>query len=135
VSNFIRQALRGEDITIFGDGSQTRSFCYRDDLIEGMLRMMDGPDDFIGPVNLGNPDEFTILELANLVIELTESHSKVVHRDLPVDDPTRRRPDIRLAKEKLGWQPRTALRQGLEKTIEWFRTIRWEEYRAPTPNY
>ena len=135
VSNFIRQALRGEDITIFGDGSQTRSFCYRDDLIEGMLRMMDGPDDFIGPVNLGNPDEFTILELAKMVIELTGSRSKVVHKDLPVDDPTRRRPDIRLAKEKLGWQPKTTLREGLEKTIAWFRAIRWEEYRAPTPNY
>jgi UDP-glucuronate decarboxylase len=100
-----------------------------------MLRMMDGPDDFIGPVNLGNPDEFTILELANLVIELTGSRSKVVHRDLPVDDPTRRRPDIALAKEKLGWQPRMALRDGLTQTIEWFRTLRWEEYRAPTPNY
>ena len=135
VSNFIRQALRGEDITIFGDGSQTRSFCYRDDLIEGMLRMMNGPDDFIGPVNLGNPDEFTILELANLVIELTGSRAKVVHRDLPVDDPTRRQPDIRLAKEKLGWQPKTTLREGLDKTIGWFKTLRWEEYRAPTPNY
>ena len=135
VSNFIRQALRGEDITVFGDGGQTRSFCYRDDLVDGMLRMMEGPDDFIGPVNLGNPDEFTILELAKLVIEFTGSRSKVVHRDLPVDDPTRRRPDIRLAKERLGWQPTTKLREGLEKTIAWFRTIRWEEYRAPTPNY
>ena len=123
VSNFIRQALRGEDITIFGDGSQTRSFCYRDDLVEGMLAMMDGPDDFIGPVNLGNPDEFTILELAKLVIELTGSRSKIVHKDLPVDDPTRRQPDITLAKPKLGWQPKTPLREGLEKTIEWFRTI------------
>lgn len=135
VSNFIRQALRGEDITIFGDGSQTRSFCYRDDLVEGMLRMMAGPDDFIGPVNLGNPDEFTILELANLVIELTGNPAKVVHKDLPVDDPTRRQPDIRLAREKLGWQPKTKLREGLEKTIAWFKTLRWEEYRAPTPNY
>lgn len=135
VSNFIRQALRGEDITVFGDGSQTRSFCYRDDLVEGMLRMMAGPDDFIGPVNLGNPDEFTILELAILVIELTGSRSKVVHKDLPVDDPTRRQPDISLAKAKLGWQPQTPLGAGLEKTIAWFRTIRWDEYRAPTPNY
>ncbi|MEX0610511.1 MAG: UDP-glucuronic acid decarboxylase family protein, partial [Pirellulales bacterium] len=133
VSNFIRQALRGEDITVFGDGSQTRSFCYRDDLVEGMLRMMEG--DFIGPVNLGNPDEFTILELAKLVIELTGSRSKIVHKDLPPDDPTRRQPDITLAKEKLGWEPRTPLREGLEKTIAWFRTIRWEQYRAPTPNY
>jgi UDP-glucuronate decarboxylase len=135
VSNFIRQALRGEDITVFGDGSQTRSFCYRDDLIEGMLRMMAGPDDFIGPVNLGNPDEFTILELAKLVIEFTGSRSKIIHKDLPVDDPTRRRPDIALAQSKLDWKPQTPLRAGLEKTIAWFRTIRWEEYRAPTPNY
>ena len=135
VSNFIRQALRGEDITIFGDGSQTRSFCYRDDLVEGMLKMMDGPDEFVGPVNLGNPDEFTVLELAKMVIDLTGSRSKIVNRDLPIDDPTRRRPDISLAKAKLGWQPKTPLREGLEKTIAWFRTIRWDEYRAPTPNY
>jgi UDP-glucuronate decarboxylase len=135
VSNFIRQALRGEDITIFGDGSQTRSFCFRDDLIEGMLRMMNGPDDFVGPVNIGNPDEFTILELANLVIELTRSKAKVVHKELPIDDPKQRRPDITLAKEKLGWEPKTKLREGLEKTIAWFKTLRWEEYRAPTPNY
>ena len=135
VSNFIRQALCGEDITVFGDGSQTRSFCYRDDLVEGMLRMMNGPDDFHGPVNLGNPDEFTILELAKLVIELTGSRSKIVHDELPADDPTRRQPDISLAKKKLGWEPRTPLREGLEKTIAWFRTIRWEQYRAPTPNY
>jgi len=135
VSNFIRQALRGEDITVFGDGSQTRSFCYRDDLIEAMLRMMNGPDDFVGPVNIGNPDEFTILELANLVIDLTGSKAKVVHKDLPVDDPKQRRPDITLAKQKLGWEPKTKLREGLEKTIAWFKTLRWEEYRAPTPNY
>ena len=135
VSNFIRQALRGEDITVFGDGSQTRSFCYRDDLIEAMLRMMNGPDDFVGPVNIGNPDEFTILELANLVIDLTGSKAKVVHKDLPVDDPKQRRPDITLAKQKLGWEPKTKLREGLEKTIAWFKTVRWEEYRAPTPNY
>jgi UDP-glucuronate decarboxylase len=135
VSNFIRQALRGEDITVFGEGTQTRSFCYRDDLIEGMIRMMNGPDDFIGPVNIGNPDEFTILELAKLVIEFTGSRSQVIHKDLPVDDPTRRRPDITLAKQKLKWEPKTALREGLEKTIAWFRTIEWDEYRAPTPNY
>lgn len=135
VSNFIRQALCGEDITVFGDGGQTRSFCYRDDLIEGMMRMMNGPDDFIGPVNIGNPDEFTILELAKMVIELTGSKSKIIYKELPVDDPTRRRPDITLAKSKLGWEPTTKLRQGLAKTIAWFRTIRWEEYRAPTPNY
>jgi UDP-glucuronate decarboxylase len=135
VSNFIRQALRGEDITVFGDGGQTRSFCYRDDLIEGMVRMMNGPDDFVGPVNLGNQGEFTILELAKLVIELTGSRSKIVHKELPVDDPTRRQPDITLARKHLGWEPRTPLRDGLRKTIDWFRTIRWEEYRAPTPNY
>lgn len=135
VSNFIRQALHNEDITVFGDGDQTRSFCYRDDLIEGMLRMMDAPDECVGPINLGNPDEFTILELAQQVIELTGSKSKIVHRDLPVDDPKQRRPDITLAKKHLGWSPTTPLRAGLEKTIAWFRTIRWDEYRAPTPNY
>jgi UDP-glucuronate decarboxylase len=135
VSNFIRQALQSEDITVFGDGSQTRSFCYRDDLVEGMIRMMNNAEDFVGPINLGNPDEFTILELARLVIELTGSRSQIVHKDLPVDDPARRQPDITLAKEKLGWQPKTPLREGLEKTIAWFRTIRWEEYRPPTPNY
>jgi UDP-glucuronate decarboxylase len=135
VSNFIRQALRGEDITIFGDGSQTRSFCYRDDLIEGIIRMMNGPEDFLGPVNLGNPGEFTIRELAQLVIELTESKVKLVERPLPADDPTRRQPDIRLATEKLGWEPTVKLRDGLSQTIDWFRSIRWEDYRAPTPNY
>ena len=105
VSNFIRQALAGEDITIFGDGSQTRSFCYRDDLIEGMIRMMNGPDDFIGPVNLGNPGEFTILELAELVIELTGSRSKLIYQPLPVDDPTQRQPDITLAKTASRLEP------------------------------
>ncbi len=133
VSNFIRQALRGEDITLFGDGSQTRSFCYCDDLVEGILRMMNG--DCVGPVNLGNPDEFTILELATLVVELTGSKSKIVTKPLPTDDPTRRRPDITLAKTHLGWHPRVPLREGLERTIAWFQAIRWEEYRAPTPNY
>jgi UDP-glucuronate decarboxylase len=135
VSNFIRQALHNEDITVFGDGSQTRSFCYRDDLVEGMIRMMSAPDDCIGPINLGNPDEFTILELAQLVIELTGSKSKIIHKDLPIDDPVRRRPDITLARKHLDWSPKTPLRDGLKKTIEWFRTIRWDEYRAPTPNY
>jgi len=135
VSNFIRQALCGEDVTIFGEGSQTRSFCYRDDLVEGILRMMNGPDDFHGPVNLGNQGEFTILELANLVIELTGSKSKIVHRPLPQDDPTRRQPDITLARKMLGWEPKVPLREGLQKTIDWFRSIKWDEYRAPTPNY
>jgi UDP-glucuronate decarboxylase len=135
VSNFIRQALAGEDITLFGDGSQTRSFCYRDDLIEGIIRMMNGPQDFIGPVNIGNPGEFTIRELAELVIELTGSKSQLVERPLPDDDPTRRCPDISLAKEKLDWEPTVPLREGLSKTIEWFRTIRLEDFRAPTPHY
>jgi UDP-glucuronate decarboxylase len=135
VSNFIRQALAGEDITIFGDGSQTRSFCYRDDLVEAMIRMMNGSDEFVGPVNIGNPDEFTIRELAELVIELTGSKSKLVYVDLPQDDPTRRRPDISLAREKLDWQPKVALRDGLVQTIEWFRSIDLSAYRAPTPNF
>jgi len=135
VSNFIRQALHGEDITIFGDGSQTRSFCYRDDLIEGMLRMMHGPHDFVGPVNLGNPDEFTILELAQLVVELTRSKSQIVFAPLPEDDPTRRKPDIRLAREKLDWQPAVPLREGLQRTLAWFGHIELDSYRAPTPNY
>jgi UDP-glucuronate decarboxylase len=135
VSNFIRQALADEPITIYGDGSQTRSFCYRDDLIEGMIRMMDGPDDFIGPVNLGNPDEFSILDLANLVIVLTDSKSKVVSERLPEDEPTRRRPDITLARKKLGWSPQVPLRAGLQKTIEWFRSINVADYRPPSPNY
>jgi UDP-glucuronate decarboxylase len=135
VSNFIRQALAGQDITIFGDGSQTRSFCYRDDLIEGMIRMMDGPDDFVGPVNLGNPEEFTILELAKRVLELTGSRSKLIHQPLPIDDPTQRQPDITLAKQHLGWSPTILLREGLIKTIEWFRSIDMNHYRPPTPNY
>ncbi|MEX2169939.1 MAG: UDP-glucuronic acid decarboxylase family protein [Pirellulales bacterium] len=135
VSNFIRQALCGEDLTIFGDGSQTRSFCYRDDLIEGIIRMMNGPDSFIGPVNLGNPGEFTIEELAKLVLELTGSKSRIVQKPLPVDDPTRRRPDITLAKKHLEWEPLVPLRDGLAKTIEWFRSVRLSDFRAPTPNY
>ena len=135
VSNFIRQALSGEDITIFGEGEQTRSFCYRDDLIEGMMRMMNGPDDFIGPVNLGNPGEFTILELAELVLELTGSKSKLVYRPLPADDPTKRRPDITLAKKHLNWEPKCTLREGLAQTIDWFRSIDLADYRPPTPNY
>ena len=135
VSNFIRQALAGEDITIFGDGSQTRSFCYRDDLVEGMIRMMEGPDEFIGPVNLGNPDEFSIRELAELAIELTGSHSELAFKSLPADDPKQRRPDIQLARERLDWSPSVALREGLTKTIKWFQTIDLDHYRAPTPNY
>jgi len=135
VSNFIRQALTGDDITVFGDGSQTRSFCYGDDLVEGMIRMMEGPDDFIGPVNLGNPDEFTIRELAELAIELTGSRSEIVSKPIPEDDPKQRRPDITLAREQLDWTPTIPLREGLAATIEWFRSINLEHYRAPTPNY
>ncbi len=135
VSNFIRQALAGEDITIFGNGEQTRSFCYRDDLIEGIIRMMNGPDDFIGPVNLGNPDEFTILELARLVLEMVDSKSKLVYMPLPADDPTKRRPDISLAKQHLDWEPKVKLREGLAQTIDWFRSIDMSDYRPPTPNY
>jgi UDP-glucuronate decarboxylase len=135
VSNFIVQALAGHDITIFGQGEQTRSFCYRDDLVEGMIRMMNGPDDFLGPVNLGNPDEFTIRQLADLVLEQTGSKSKLVYKPLPADDPTRRRPDITLAKRHLGWQPKVPLVEGLARTIEWFRSIDLADYRPPTPNY
>jgi UDP-glucuronate decarboxylase len=135
VSNFIRQALAGEDITIYGDGQQTRSFCYRDDLIEGMIRMMNGPDEFIGPVNLGNPDEFTILELAQLVLEMVGSKSKLIYMPLPADDPTKRRPDITLARKHLNWEPKVKLREGLVETIDWFRSIDMSDYRPPTPNY
>ena len=123
VSNFIVQALTGRDITVYGDGSHTRSFCYVDDLIEGMIRMMNGPDGFIGPVNLGNPAEVTILELAKLVIRLTKSSSKIIFEPLPVDDPTQRQPDITLATKKLGWAPNGGLEQGINRTIEYFKTI------------
>ncbi len=135
VSNFIRQAIHGEDITLFGDGSQTRSFCYRDDLVEAIIRMMHGPDDLVGPVNIGNPNEFTIRELAELVIELTNAGSKIVNAPLPADDPTRRRPDISLAKARLDWQPTIELREGLARTVEWFRGINLDSYRPPTPNF
>lgn len=120
VSNFIVQALRGEDITIYGDGTQTRSFQYVDDLIEAMVRMMATGDDFIGPVNTGNPGEFTMLELAEKVIEQTNSRSKIVYRPLPSDDPRQRKPDIALAKEKLYWEPTIRLEEGLKRTIAYF---------------
>ncbi|TVQ62674.1 MAG: SDR family oxidoreductase [Phycisphaerales bacterium] len=135
VSNFIRQALHGQDITLFGDGSQTRSFCYVDDLVNGIMRHMDLDENFPGPVNLGNPGEFTIRQLAELVIELTGSASKIVHRELPADDPKQRRPDITLAKERLGWSPTVELREGLERTIRYFKSVRLEDFRAPTPNH
>ncbi len=120
VSNFIMQALRGEDITIYGDGEQTRSFCYVSDLIEGWIRLMASPDEVTGPINIGNPGEFTMLELAENVIELTNSGSKLVFEPLPADDPKQRKPDITLAREKLGWEPTVPLREGLAKTIEYF---------------
>lgn len=123
VSNFIVQALKGEDITIYGNGLQTRSFQYVDDLVEAMLRMMATEDSFTGPVNTGNPGEFTMLELANLILELTGSKSKLIFLPLPGDDPKQRRPDIERAKEKLGWEPKVQLKEGLIKTIEYFDTI------------
>ena len=122
VSNFIVQALKGEDLTIYGDGTQTRSFCYVDDLIEGFVRMMD-QEEIIGPVNIGNPGEFTMLELAHAVLEQTGSKSKIVYQPLPGDDPKMRRPDISLAKKALGWEPKVHLYDGLQKTIEYFKTI------------
>jgi UDP-glucuronate decarboxylase len=123
ISNFIMQALRGEDITVYGDGAQTRSFCYVDDLIDAMIRMMATGDDVTGPVNIGNPSEFTILQLAELVIDLTGSRSKLVSLPLPSDDPRQRQPDISLAKSKLGgWEPAIPLRDGLERTIAYFRS-------------
>ena len=123
VSNFIMQALKNEDMTVFGDGSQTRSFCYVDDLIDGLIRLMDTPDEFTGPVNLGNPSEFTILQLAQLTKEMTGSGSKIVFNPLPQDDPTQRQPDITLAREKLGWMPKAPLEEGLQKTIAYFREL------------
>ena len=122
ISNFIVQALKGEDITIYGDGSQTRSFQYVDDLVEGMIRMMATGDDFIGPVNIGNPGEYTIRQLAEKVIELTGSKSKLIFKDLPQDDPKQRQPNITLAKSKLDWEPKVHLNDGLIRTIDYFKT-------------
>ncbi len=122
VSNFIVQALKNEPLTLYGDGTQTRSFCYVSDLISGLVKMMD-TEDFIGPVNLGNSDEFSIIELAKKIILLTESSSGIVHEPLPQDDPVQRCPDISLAKEKLGWQPRTTLEDGLHETISYFKKV------------
>ncbi len=123
VSNFIVQALKGEDITIYGDGKQTRSFQYVDDLIEGMIRMMNARDEFIGPVNIGNPNEFTMLELAEMIIKLTGTKSKIVFRPLPSDDPMQRQPKIDLAKKELDWEPKIQLEEGLIKTIDYFKTV------------
>lgn len=120
ISNFIMQALKGEDITIYGDGSQTRSFCYVDDMVDGIIRMMNNPNGFTGSVNLGNPEEMSVLSLAELIIDLTSSKSKIVFRSLPQDDPTRRCPDITLAKKKLDWKPTMDLRSGVHQTIKYF---------------
>ncbi|MCB9846869.1 MAG: SDR family oxidoreductase [Phycisphaeraceae bacterium] len=134
VSNFILQALNGDDITLYGDGMQTRSFCYVDDLVGGLIAMMDGPDEFIGPVNLGNPNEMTIRQLAETVIAMTGSDSQLRYEHLPQDDPLQRRPDIALATERLGWKPRIDLETGLGATIEYFRKINRSDFRPPTPN-
>ncbi len=123
VSNFIVQALRGEDLTVYGDGTQTRSFCYVDDLVDGLLRMMDAPDGTTGPINLGNPHEFTMLELAEMTLRLTGSRSRLVRRPLPQDDPKQRQPDITRAKAALGWQPKVELEEGLGRTVDYFRRL------------
>jgi len=124
VSNFIVQSLKGEDVTIYGDGLQTRSFQYIDDLVEGTIRMMNSDNDFLGPVNIGNPHEFTMIELAKTILELTDSKSKIVYRPMPQDDPKQRRPDISLAKQKLdNWEPSIQLKQGLNQTIKYFKTV------------
>lgn len=120
VSNFIVQALKGEDITIYGDGSQTRSFCYVDDLVDGIIKMMNNPQKFIGPVNLGNPSERSILDFAKLIVDMTNSNSKIVYKPLPADDPTQRQPDLTVAKRELNWQPTTDIKIGIQKTIEYF---------------
>lgn len=123
ISNFVVQALQNEDITIYGDGSQTRSFCYVDDLIDGMIRLMDSRKEFHGPVNIGNPEEYSIRSLAEIIIDMTNSKSKLVFMPLPQDDPTQRRPDISLAKAELGWEPKANLREGLSRTIAYFREM------------
>lgn len=123
VSNFIVQALQSKPITIYGDGQQTRSFCYVDDLIDGMVAAMNSDDSFVGPVNMGNPEEYSILELAEKIISMTGSNSQIIYKDLPLDDPKQRRPDIRLATDVLGWKPKTLLEDGLEKTISYFRAL------------
>lgn len=136
VSNFIRQALAGENITIFGDGSQSRSFCYRDDLVEGLIRLMEAEGEGIHlPMNIGNPGEFTIRQLAEICIELTGSSSKLIFEPLPEDDPTQRQPNIARAKRLLDWEPTVLLHDGLKETIAYFRSIELSDFRAPTPNY
>jgi len=123
ITNFIVQALKNKDITIFGNGNQTRSFCYVDDMVEGIINMMNSRNDFIGPVNLGNPIELSILELAKKIIKLTDSKSEIIYRQLPEDDPKQRKPDIRLAKKELDWEPQIQINQGLKKTISYFRRL------------
>lgn len=123
VSNCIMQALKGEDITIYGDGSQTRSFCYVDDLVDGIIKMMNNPQKFIGPVNLGNPSERTVLNLAEIILELTNSKSKIVYMPLPSDDPVKRKPDITVAQKELGWEPKFDIKDGLTLTIDYFKTV------------
>jgi UDP-glucuronate decarboxylase len=123
ISNFIVQALKDKDITIYGDGSQTRSFCYVDDLVEGIIKMMNSRDEFVGPVNLGNPNEFTILEIAKKIIKLTDSKSKIIYKPLPEDDPKQRQPNIKLAKKELKWEPKIQLEEGLKKTIYYFERL------------
>jgi UDP-glucuronate decarboxylase len=136
VSNFIRQALAGEPITIYGEGTQTRSFCFVDDLLDGFQALMDAPNEVTGPVNLGNPGEFTIRELAEMTVELSGSRSQIVKsRPLPADDPLQRKPDIALARAKLGWEPKIPLREGLARTIAYFKSIDIRQFRAPTPNF
>ena len=123
VSNFIVQALRGEDITVYGDGSQTRSFCYVDDLIDALVKMMNSRDGFTGPVNIGNPGEFSIRQLAEMVLSMTGAKSGIIYKQLPADDPVQRKPDITLAQKELGWKPSVKLENGLKKTIEYFKGV------------
>jgi len=123
VSNFIVQALKGEDITIYGNGQQTRSFCYVDDLIEGFVRMMQSPANFVGPINMGNPGEFTMLELAEKVLKLVGGKSKLAFHPLPADDPKQRQPNITLARNQLGWEPKVALDDGLKETVAYFKRL------------
>merc|ERR1711920_1044699 len=132
VTNFIIQAINGEDITIYGDGSQTRSFCYVDDLVEGILRLMD-QEVTVGPMNIGNPHEFTMKELAEIVLEVTKSNSKIIYMPLPSDDPKQRRPNITQAKQVLGWEPKVQLREGIEKTVDYFRRLDLRKFKKPTP--
>ena len=130
ISNFIVQALQGEDLTVYGNGGQTRSFCYVDDLIDGLVALMQSADEVVGPINIGNPGEYTILEVAEMVLKLTGGRSKIIFKPLPQDDPTQRQPDITLARNTLGWEPRVPLQEGLERTVAYFRTLLHTDNRA-----